>query len=230
MSPINTILFDLDGTLLDTAPDMVAALNILLENNQQAPLPFTAVRNSVSKGSLALVKLGFNKTLNNLTAEQIHKLQQDYLNIYSQHLCIDSGLFAGMADVLARLEASEVPWGIVTNKPGWLAEPLLKQLQLSHRAACIVSGDTTLRRKPFPDPLLHACELIQRQPQQCVYIGDNQRDIDAGNAAGMQTLVAQYGYIDATEKPEQWGADGMLEHVEQLHTWLDMHTDITSTC
>lgn len=217
LNTIKCVLFDLDGTLIDTAPDMVAALNTLLIENELNPLPFTDVRNSVSKGSLALIKLGFGE---NLDAEQLADLQKQYLNTYSKSLCVDSSPFTGIQELLNTLDAQKICWGIVTNKPGWLAEPLLKELDLLERSQCLISGDTLPRRKPHPDPLLHASRLLQQSTGECVYIGDDQRDIDAGNAAGMQTLIAGYGYIGANETPANWGADAMVNQVCELSEWL----------
>lgn len=217
---INTVLFDLDGTLVDTAPDMAAALNALLQQHGQKPLSFEQIRNSVSKGSIALVKLGFGSEL---SESEIKALQQQFLNHYEAALYVDSTLFPGMDTLLKKLEQQNIPWGIVTNKPGWLSRPLLEQMQLDQRSACIVSGDDLPRRKPHPDPLLHACKLIKREPSQTVYVGDDERDIQAGRAAGMQTLTALYGYIEGHETPQDWGADGMINDINDLDLWLQQN-------
>lgn len=217
MSGITTVLFDLDGTLIDTAPDMAAALNRLLIAENHEPLPFDTIRPVVSKGSLALVQLAFGE---NLAEERQRELQQGFLNLYSENLCIASRLFDGLGELLDELDAAGTPWGVITNKPAWLTEPLLKQMKLFDRSACTVSGDTLPRRKPHPDPLLHACKLIQRSPTECVYIGDDERDIIAGKAAGMTTLIAAYGYIDSDELPETWGADHTIDSIATLRTWL----------
>ena len=125
-----------------------------------------------------------------------------------------------MSDVLAQLEISGFRWGIVTNKLSWLAEPLLAELGLATRAACTVSGNTTARPKPHPDPLLHACALLGRRPEQVVYVGDDRRDVQAGRSAGTSTVVARYGYIPPAEHPETWGADHLIDHPEDLMKWL----------
>ena len=218
MAKIEAVLFDLDGTLIDTAPDMAAALNNLLQQHEQNPLPFATIRNVVSKGSIALVRLGFGA---DIAIAQLESLQQQFLQLYADALCVESKLFAGMAELLDTLEQHSISWGIVTNKPGWLTKPLLEQMQLWQRASCVVSGDDLPRRKPYPDPLLHACETIGCQPAQTIYIGDDQRDIDAGLAAGTQTLIALYGYIDDHEPVQDWGADGMINSVDELHSWLN---------
>jgi phosphoglycolate phosphatase len=217
---LNTVLFDLDGTLIDTAPDMVDALNRMLNRYGKPELPFERVRNTVSRGSLALVRLGFG---DGLPEAELKNLQNEYLSVYADALCVASRPFNGMTELLHQLEASNIRWGVVTNKPGWLTDPLLRQLGLHERAACIISGDTLSVRKPDPAPLLHAAGLVQREPRQCVYVGDDRRDIDAGRAAGMRTLVARYGYIEAREDPRQWGADDMIDDIAQLQRWLQQH-------
>lgn len=220
MNNVTAVLFDLDGTLIDTAPDMAAALNSLLRQEHRQTLPFERIRPTVSKGSLALVKLGFG---GELTETRLRTLQQAFLEKYSQAICVQSRLFDGLDALLNDLDGQHVPWGVVTNKPAWLTEPLLRLLNLYHRCACIVSGDTLPRRKPYPDPLLHACKLIHKLPKECVYVGDDERDVVAGNAAGMHTLIARYGYLGEDEKPINWGADGMIEDVEGLRRWLRTH-------
>jgi phosphoglycolate phosphatase len=214
---ITAVLFDLDGTLIDTAPDMAAALNRLLLQENRPMLPFERVRSEVSKGSLALVKLGFG---NDLAEPRLRELQQAFLATYSRALCVESRLFDGLDTLLRELEAGRIPWGVVTNKPAWLTEPLLRQLNLFHRCACVISGDTLQKRKPYPDPLLLACKLMRKPPEECVYIGDDERDVVAGNAAGMHTLIAGYGYLGADETPINWGADDMIADVECLRRWL----------
>lgn len=214
---IRTVLFDLDGTLADTAPDLAAALNELLREEGRAPLSFARIRNYVSRGSRALVRLAFGEAVNQETFE---RLRQRFLAIYRQDLCRHTRLFPGMEEVLDYIESQGLRWAVVTNKPGWLTTPLMDALGLVHKAACVVSGDTTDQVKPHPKPLLHACELIDTRPHHCLYIGDDPRDIEAGKAAGLITLVALYGYIDEDQRPEEWEADGMIETPQQLIDWL----------
>ena len=208
MHDIKTVLFDLDGTLIDTAPDMANALNILLQEEGEAALAFDTIRPSVSNGSVALVKLGFG---NDLGIARLEHLKNRYLEIYQQHLCEDSQLFDGMETLLEAIEDDGKNWGVVTNKPGWLTDPLMDLMGLSERASCVVSGDTTSNRKPHPEPMLHACNKVGSDTHQCVYIGDAQRDIEAGNRAGMDTIVALYGYIADTENTNEWGATHQIE-------------------
>ncbi|TNF36449.1 MAG: HAD family hydrolase [Gammaproteobacteria bacterium] len=203
MSAIQTVLFDLDGTLIDTAPDMARALNVLLEEEGRPVLLYDTIRPVVSNGSVALVKLAFG----DIEGEYLERLKKRYLEIYQDGLCVDSRLFDGMTQLLTHIESRGMNWGVVTNKPGWLTVPLMEQLGLLERAACVVSGDTTPNRKPHPEPMFHACLAAGSEPQQCLYIGDARRDIEAGNNAGMKTIIALYGYIGAWENVDDWGTD-----------------------
>ncbi len=214
---IKCVLFDLDGTLVDTAPDMAFALNQTLLRHGRAPLPAAVIRPSVSMGGVALVKLAFRL---DEADPAFTGLRDEFLTIYRANLCRDSRLFPGMEQVLSTLEQSGLSWGIVTNKPGWLTQPLMQALALDTRAPCIVSGDTLTQRKPHPAPLLHACRLLRRTPEETVYVGDDRRDMQAGNSAGTATLAAAYGYIGPGEDPHSWGADGLLEHPQQILPWL----------
>ena len=207
MTTITTVLFDLDGTLIDTAPDMAAALDKLCLEQDQKVLPYQAVRPHVSDGSVALVKLAFGEQLE---AARLEKLKMRYLDIYQQNLAVKSVLFDEMPALLRELEHRHIKWGVVTNKPGWLTEPLMQTLKLDKRAACIVSSDSTKNRKPHPEPMFYACELSDSLAEECVYIGDAQRDIEAGQNAGMKTIAALYGYIHEREKPANWHADAYI--------------------
>ncbi len=215
--PLKTILFDLDGTLADTAPDMTAALNKLLREQGREPLPQAAVRNYVSRGAAGVLHRAFGEDLGN---DELERLRVRFLELYAADLCVESRVFPGMFEVLTRIEALGLRWGVVTNKPAWLTDRLVDSLNLSARAACVVSGDTTDQRKPHPKPLLYACGCCNCDAVSCVYIGDDQRDIQAGEAAGMATLVALYGYFDEQEDPHGWGADGVLNDISELLGWL----------
>jgi phosphoglycolate phosphatase len=214
---ITTILFDLDGTLLDTAPDLAAALNTVLVENGREPLPYEAIRGVVSHGGMALIKLGFRL---DESSPEFEPLRQRLLAIYRDNLSSRTRPFPGMTELLEQLEQSGLNWGVVTNKPAWLTEPLLQDLGLLERAACVVSGDTLDERKPHPAPMLLACELAGSRPEHCVYIGDARRDIEAGRNANMHTLVALFGYFLDADKPHEWQADGMLETPRDLLHWL----------
>jgi N-acetyl-D-muramate 6-phosphate phosphatase len=220
-TPLQAVLFDLDGTLVDTAPDMTAALNRLRIEHGQEALPFERLRPYVSRGSNGLLSVGFG---DGQTAPERAALVERFLALYSADLCNDSKPFAGIAAVLDWIEQRGLPWGIVTNKPGWLARPLLERLALTGRAGCLVSGDCLPERKPHPRPLLHAAEQIGRAPAACVYVGDDLRDVQAGQAAGMQTVVARWGYIPPDQEPRDWNAEVYLDNPAALLTWLRAQT------
>ena len=212
------MLFDLDGTLADTAPDMAGALAALCEERQLEPLPYARVRPVVSHGSRGLVRLSFGDSL---TDDEMTVLCERFLVHYQHRLAEQTSLFEGIHTVLEALEIRSMPWGIVTNKPGWLTEPLIRTLGLESRAGCLISGDTVSKRKPDPLPLTRAAEALRIESKDCLYVGDAERDIVAGNAAGMKTLVALYGYIDGHEQPEHWGADGAVKTPEEILEWLN---------
>lgn len=199
----SAVLFDLDGTLLDTAPDMVAALNQLRLEERREALPYQTARAFVSNGAPGLLGLAFADA----AAAQLERLHARFLELYAARLTHSTVLFPGMAVVLGRLEAAAIPWGVVTNKPARLTEPLLEGLRLRSRCACVVSGDTLSERKPHPRPLLHALTQIPAPVPGAVYVGDAERDIVAGRAAGLRTVAATYGYIPPGEDPAAWGAD-----------------------
>ncbi|MFP4295082.1 MAG: HAD family hydrolase [Halothiobacillaceae bacterium] len=212
---IRGVLFDLDGTLVDTAPDLALALNRLRLECNRLPLPFTTIRPQVSNGAAALVRLGFG-----LRPGQtgFRELRQRLLQLYLAEICRDSALFPGFEVVLAELDSRVVPWGIVTNKPGFLTTPLLAGLGLDCRVA--VSGDTLAVKKPDPAPLRHAADILQLPPEACLYIGDHERDIVAARAARMPALGATWGYLDGERAPADWGADALIERPEELIQWL----------
>ncbi len=211
------VLVDLDGTLVDTAPDMAAALNLLLAEAKREQVDLDTIRPNVSNGARALVRLGFG---DKLEPKEEESLIERFLKIYAENLCRQSRLMPGFGEVLVSLGERELPWGIVTNKPGWLTSPLLRALGLSARAACIVAGDTVERRKPDPMPLLHAAEMLDLAAGDCLYVGDSERDVVAGRDAGMITIVALFGYILADDDPADWRADGMIREPAELLDWV----------
>jgi phosphoglycolate phosphatase len=215
--PLRAVLFDLDGTLLDTAPDMVGALNALRREEGLKPLPYELVRSAVSHGAARVVKTGFPDA----AAEGFAALQRRYLEIYRGALSRGTKLFPGMEQVLDALAGRRLKLGIVTNKAAWLTDPLLEELGLSTRFDCVVSGDTVAERKPHPLPLLHAAKLAGVAPGECIYVGDAERDVQAAHAAGMPALVANYGYLLPGEDSAVWGGDGYLERAADLLGWLD---------
>ena len=205
---INTVLFDLDGTLVDTAPDLGYALNLQLERHDKPTLSDATIRPFASHGSRGLIGLGFGVTPKDVN---FLALRDEYLSLYDQVFTRSPRLFDGMDDVLKALEKQKLKWGIVTNKPRRFTQPLVASLGLHTRAVCVVSGDDAIKPKPSPETLLLACKEAQVKPNQCIYIGDAARDIEAGRAAGMKTAVALFGYIDKTDKPHEWGADAMIQ-------------------
>ncbi len=216
-STLSTILFDLDGTLLDTAPDMAWALNQMRLKCGNPALDFQLIRPHVSHGSFAMSRIGCDAAEG---SDEFEEFRLGLLQIYSDNIARETRLFDGMAEILEELDRRAIRWGIVTNKPGWLTVPLLQELELASRAAVVINGDTIPERKPHPAPLFLAAERVGTTPSNCVYIGDAERDIAAGNAAGMHTLAAAYGYLGADDRPADWGADGLVRSPAELATWL----------
>jgi N-acetyl-D-muramate 6-phosphate phosphatase len=220
MSPARTasraVLFDLDGTLLDTAHDLAHALNELRRQEGLVALPFAPIRNQVSHGSSALVRLGFPAA----NDAQLLALRDRLLEIYRGALAVHTVPFEGILELLARLEREQFSWGVVTNKPGFLTNPLLEQLGLARRAGVVVSGDTLAERKPHPLPLLHAAQQLGIAPSASVYVGDAERDVQAARAAGMRAVVACFGYIGPEETPQAWPADAWVNSPLEIYDWL----------
>jgi len=214
---IQTVLFDLDGTLLDTAADLANALNAVLRLNKRAALPFEQIRPVVSHGGQALIELGFKLCPDH---PEFAPLKSQLLDYYQSHIADRTTLFPGMSEVLDTIEQRGMSWGVVTNKPTWLTEPLMDALDLTRRASTIVSGDTVNERKPHPAPLLYACKIVGSKPDACLYIGDAERDITAGHKAGMFTLVAVFGYLMAEDEPENWGATALIQQPSDILKWL----------
>jgi len=212
------VFFDLDGTLADTAPDLAYALNETLRANNKTVLPFEQIRPVVSHGGRALIELGFGF---GPESEHYETIRQQLLDIYLNNIARHTELFPGMQELLEEIERRQIAWGVVTNKPGWLTEPLMQALKLDKRAVSIVSGDTTSKSKPHPEPLFYACEQANLNPQECIYVGDAERDIEAGKAAGMHTVAALFGYIQTHDVPEQWLADKYINHPSELINILE---------
>lgn len=215
--PLQCVLFDLDGTLLDTSQDMAKALNQLLIERGRKPLPYEQIRPQVSHGARGLLKLGFNLEPND---PAFTPFRDRYLSLYEQCMTEQTNLFAGLDQVLSYCEQHDLRWGVVTNKPGYLTRAVMEHLQLWQRAACVVAGDCLPQRKPDPAPMHHAATMAGVEPLACCYVGDAERDIEAGRRAGMRTICALWGFIDASEQPERWQADHYLQHGEQLLTLI----------
>lgn len=211
---IKAVLFDLDGTFADTAPDLAYALNRMRATRGLPPLPLSATRPITSLGARGLLNAGFGIGPEH---SDYGAMREEFLQIYEKNICRDSRLFAGMPEFLETIEARRLQWGIVTNKAEYLARRLLDRLGLAQRAACIVGGDTTPRLKPHPDSLLAACSTIGIGADACIYVGDDQRDIEAARASGMKSVAVRWGYLNGGE-PERWGADWIVgEPLELLH-------------
>ncbi len=208
------LLFDLDGTLADTAPDLAYALNQTLQHYGEPALPYQTIRPVVSHGGLALIQLGFHL---NPGDDGFDERRQYLLDVYRQNLCRETRLFDGMAQVLQHLKAAGILWGIVTNKPAWLTDPLTQKLDIDQQTNAIISGDTCAHRKPHPEPIRYACRLLQVEPTETWYIGDAERDIQAGRSAGCDKLIgAGFGYIHPTDAIETWHADYIINHPCEL--------------
>lgn len=217
---INAVLFDLDGTLLDTAGDLIAALNHIMQEDNVAPINESIMRKHVSQGAKAMISVAYDCDTNSDLCQQ---RWQRLVNYYAQNINIHTGFFATMDNVLDTLEASGIKWGIVTNKPAFLTDPLMQRLGLDQRTKCIVSGDTLAYSKPHPAPVLHACDLLGCRPEETVFVGDDERDIVAGREAGTKTLAACYGYILDSDNPYQWNADMCIDSPLQILDWIQQY-------
>ncbi len=210
---VKAVLFDLDGTFADTAPDLAAALNYTRASCGLPTLPLSVLRPQASHGAAGLLKTGMN-----ITPEMpgFAGLRDIFLDYYASHICVHTHLFDGMAELVGNLEKRNIRWGIVTNKPHRYTQPLMRELGYADRASFLVSGDTCSNAKPHPEPLLHVCRMIGVEPRHCLYLGDDLRDMQAANAALMPGIVARYGYIDADAKLETWNARAIIDHPMEL--------------
>jgi len=208
----NAVFFDLDGTLVDTAPDMVAILQRLQQEHGIDPVSYDLGRSYVSNGAVGLLTLGFPE----LEIQPGDDLHQHYLELYAETVCVDSRVFDGLEQLIDQLDEMRCPWGVITNKPTQLTVPLLTDLGLADRSACMVCGDTLTVRKPDPAPMLLACDIAGVDAETSIYIGDAERDIEAGQRAGMATIAASYGYITADDDPREWDADVIAMTAEEL--------------
>lgn len=213
------VFFDLDGTLADTAPDLGNALNRLRAARGLPPLPLATLRPHTSSGVRGMLRAGFGLAPGDADYDA---LRTHYLDLYEAALCEQTTLFAGIERVLAGLEARGIRWGVVTNKTTRFARPLMQRMDLLQRMACLVCGDTTAAAKPSPLPLLHAAAVAGVGPADCVYVGDDKRDVDAGRAAGMRTIAVRWGYLGIDEPIETWRADVLLDTPADLQRHLGL--------
>ncbi len=219
------VLFDLDGTLADTAPDMVAVLVELMRRNNQRSLEYSAIRANVSNGAIGLLKLGFPDA----SDTDLKFLHEQYLQEYAQAVCQKTVVFDPLRSTLKTLEANDRPWGVVTNKPEHLTFPLMERLGIADNAGCIVCGDTLPQRKPHPEPMLLAATRIGIAADKILYVGDAARDIEAGKAANMATIAAGYGYITADDNAHNWGADALVTDTIELSQLVLQALDISNS-
>ncbi len=217
---LRAVLFDLDGTLLDTAPDFVTAVNLLRADHGREPLPGEPIRRTVSHGARALVRLAFGIGEEDPAFEP---LRRRLLALYEAHLLVDTVPFPGIAELLQALAARGIRWGVVTNKPNYLAEPLRARARLEPPADVLVCPDHVSRTKPDPEPLLLACARLGCTVTEAVYVGDHARDIQAGRNAGMRTIAATYGYLEPDEAVTQWQADYHADSVPAIAHILFTH-------
>ena len=215
---VKAVLFDLDGTLIDTAPELALALNAVCRDDGKAAVSDASIRTAASHGSQALIRLAYPEL--SPSTQEFERRRELLLDHYHAGLGCRNRLFSGCEEVLSELSALGIAWGIVTNKPAWLTQPLLARMRFPTEPDCVVSGDTVSRPKPAPDPLLHAAQLLGFEAGFCIYLGDAERDIQAANAAGMRALVALYGYLAPEDTPSQWGGAGTVETPLDLLHWL----------
>ena len=213
---IRAVLFDLDGTFADTAPDLGYAVNQMRITRGLAPVPDEKTRPVTSSGARGLLAAGFEITPDH---PDYLAMRDEFLNIYEANLCRETRLFDGMPELIDTLESRGVTWGIVTNKAERFALPLMKLLGYSTRAACIIGGDTTGKLKPHPEPLYAAAKAINIAPEHCLYVGDDERDIQAGRAAGMKTIAVRFGYLNGSN-PDLWGADAVIGLPSEIINFL----------
>ncbi len=216
---IDAVLFDLDGTLVDSAPDLAGAANELREAHGLPPLPFENFRAMVGSGARGMVGVAFDV---GPQSERFAALRDEFLQRYERRLSHETRVFAAMEIVLEAIERAQRRWGIVTNKAERFTLPLVRALGLESRASAVVSGDTTMHSKPHPAPLLEAARRIGAAPHACIYVGDDLRDVQAGQSAGMTTVVAAWGYLGVGDPVEAWGADHIIRRPPDLLNLLGL--------
>lgn len=219
LSHYQAVLFDLDGTLCDTALDFTLALNRLLADEQRPSLSLSQVRAQVSNGALAIIQKAFPDIEDEPTLLSLRSRLVDY---YQQHIVWHTHLYPGLDKLLAQLASKQIPWGVVSNKPESLTREIMQRLNFPYAANAIIGGDTLKVAKPHPEPLLLAAEQCQTAPEHCLYIGDHHRDVIAAKAAGMIAIAVSYGYMSSDESAHDWGADWVVDSPYQLLTLLNL--------
>lgn len=209
----SAVLFDLDGTLLDTAPEFVYCLNALLQQEGRSSISLENIRHLISFGAKAVVAFGFAMDIHD---PSLSFLNERFLTLYKETIGCKTTYFAGIPSLIEKLTQHHIPWGIVTNKPKRFTLPLLEKFDLLHRAASVICGDTLATSKPHPAPIFHACEQLGIAPNQAWYIGDAQTDVEASHQAGMRCAIANYGYIPKNQSSMDWKADHYLQHASEI--------------
>ena len=212
------MLFDLDGTLADTLPDLAAAVNAAIAEHGYPPLPPRRYRAAITGGGLGMILTAIGAATDPERAQQIRRR---FLAHYARRIAVRTRLFPGVDAVLRELRARGIAWGIVTNKPQALTHRLLDALGMTGCASCVVCGDTLAHAKPHPEPILHACRTLAADPARCLFVGDAPTDVAAGRGAAVRTLVALYGYLPEGADATRWGAQGYLAQPSDLLEWLD---------
>jgi phosphoglycolate phosphatase len=217
MAALELVLLDLDGTLADTAPDLLGALNALRAERGEPALELDPLKPAIGRGTPAMLEAGFGLTADH---PEFAPLRERFLDLYAARVAHATALYPGFDELLDELDARQLPWGIVTNKPKRFTEPLLAELGLLRRAACVVCGDTLAKRKPDPEPLAYAAHLVAAAPHRTVYVGDAETDVVAARGALMRPLVAGWGYLAPHDEPQRWGAEAVITAPEHLGVWL----------
>lgn len=213
---IEAILFDFDGTIADTSEDMVGCLNILLKNHSKEDVDIRKAKNFISKGAAGLINFAFPK----ISDEEKKLYISEYLEIYKNNLYIKTKLFSGIEELILNIIKKQYKWGIVTNKPSYLVNPIIEKINFTYSPNCVVAGDTLNVKKPNPEPLIHAAKIIGCDPSLCAYVGDDIRDITAANSAGMISIAALYGFIEDFQQVKEWGSDYMINKPLDLERLL----------
>ncbi|UFI43700.1 N-acetylmuramic acid 6-phosphate phosphatase MupP [Pseudomonas savastanoi] len=215
---LRAVLFDMDGTLLDTAPDFIAIAQAMLADRSLPPVPEKLIRDEVSGGARTMVAAAFAMSPQ---APQFEALRLEFLERYQRDCAVHSRLFDGMAELLADIEKAGLIWGVVTNKPVRFAQPIMEQLGLAERSAVLVCPDHVTHSKPHPEPMILACKMLDLDPASVLFVGDDLRDIESGRDAGTKTAAVRYGYIHPDDNPDHWGADVVVDHPLELRKVLD---------
>lgn len=215
---LHAVLFDMDGTLLDTALDFIAVTNAMRTARGLAPVPDQQIRDVVSGGARAMVLSAFDV---DPLSEAFEALRLEFLDRYQDHCAIESHLYEGMEQLLFEIEQADLIWGVVTNKPVRFAKPIMERLGLAGRSAVLVCPDHVSKSKPDPEPMLLACSLLNLDPSTVLFVGDDLRDIESGRSAGTKTAAVRYGYIHPDDNPDLWGADMVVNHPLELRAVLD---------